>query len=105
VRWKPVPTIEEVAEAGDGREALKCIAKVLPTVVVMDIVMPRMDGMQRPTNQNTVSADCCGRTHPRAEGLQVVFHEKGVGLRSRGQPERRGGDCMTRYKLGGMHGR
>jgi YesN/AraC family two-component response regulator len=40
-----VPTIEEVVEAGDGKEALRCIAKVLPTVVVMDIVMPRMDGI------------------------------------------------------------
>ena len=39
------PNIEVVGEAGDGEEALKCVAKALPTVVVMDIVMPKMDGI------------------------------------------------------------
>jgi CheY-like chemotaxis protein len=28
-----------------GAEAVACVAKVLPTVVVMDIVMPKMDGI------------------------------------------------------------
>jgi len=39
------PNIEVVGEAGDGEEALACIAKVQPTVVVMDIVLPKMDGI------------------------------------------------------------
>ena len=39
------PSIEVVGEASDGEEALECVAKVLPTVVVMDIVMPKMDGI------------------------------------------------------------
>jgi DNA-binding NarL/FixJ family response regulator len=34
-----------VGEASDGEEALECVAKVLPAVVVMDIVMPKMDGI------------------------------------------------------------
>jgi DNA-binding NarL/FixJ family response regulator len=34
-----------VGEASDGEEAVTCVAKVLPTVIVMDIVMPRMDGI------------------------------------------------------------
>jgi two-component system nitrate/nitrite response regulator NarL len=29
----------------DGQEAVACVAKVLPSVVVMDIVMPKMDGI------------------------------------------------------------
>ena len=37
--------IEVVGEASDGAEAVACVAKVLPTVVVMDIVMPKMDGI------------------------------------------------------------
>jgi hypothetical protein len=56
--------------------------------------------LQRPTNQDTVSADCCRRTHGRAEGLQVVSHEKGVGLLSRGQLER-GGRLYDAIQTGG----
>jgi CheY-like chemotaxis protein len=39
------PCIEVVDEAGDGEEAVACVAKVLPAVVVIDIVMPKMDGI------------------------------------------------------------
>jgi DNA-binding NarL/FixJ family response regulator len=39
------PNVEVVGEASDGEEALECVAKVLPAVVVMDIVMPKMDGI------------------------------------------------------------
>ena len=39
------PGIEMVGEASDGAEVLACIEKVQPTVVVMDIVMPKMDGI------------------------------------------------------------
>ena len=38
--------IEVVAEAGDGREALALIAEHRPDVVLMDIRMPRMDGLE-----------------------------------------------------------
>jgi DNA-binding NarL/FixJ family response regulator len=37
--------IEVVGEAGDGKEALECVEKAQPTVVVMDIIMPIMDGI------------------------------------------------------------
>ena len=39
------PGIEVVGEASDGEEVLACIEKIRPTVVVMDIVMPKMDGI------------------------------------------------------------
>ena len=39
------PSIEVVGEASDGEEARACIEKVQPTVVVMDLVMPKMDGI------------------------------------------------------------
>ena len=39
------PSIEVVGEASDGEEAVACVPKVQPTVVVMDIVMPKMDGI------------------------------------------------------------
>lgn len=36
----------KVSEASDGQEALHLLDKVRPRVVVMDIAMPRMDGLE-----------------------------------------------------------
>ena len=35
-----------VVEAGDGEEALRLAQELRPEVVLMDIVMPRMDGLE-----------------------------------------------------------
>jgi len=39
-------SIEIVGEASDGRDALDLIARVTPHVVLMDIRMPRLDGLE-----------------------------------------------------------
>lgn len=41
-----LPDIEVVAEAGDGKEALQLIALHQPDVVLMDIAMPDMNGLE-----------------------------------------------------------
>jgi NarL family two-component system response regulator LiaR len=38
--------MEVVAEAGDGEEAVKLASKLKPDVVVMDIVMPKLNGIE-----------------------------------------------------------
>jgi DNA-binding NarL/FixJ family response regulator len=40
------PDLEVVGEAGDGLEAVELATRLLPDVVVMDVRMPRLDGVQ-----------------------------------------------------------
>ncbi|MBX3233578.1 MAG: response regulator transcription factor [Labilithrix sp.] len=40
-----VPDFEVVAEAGDGEEALQVIASCRPDIVLLDIRMPKLDGI------------------------------------------------------------
>ncbi len=41
-----IPGIEVVAEACDGREAVDMSTKARPAIVIMDIMMPNMDGIE-----------------------------------------------------------
>jgi NarL family two-component system response regulator LiaR len=40
------PDIEVVGEASDGREALEVVRDTLPDIVLMDLVMPHVDGVE-----------------------------------------------------------
>src|SRR5436189_4567672 len=40
------PDLEVVGEAGDGREAIEAVSTVSPEVVLMDIRMPNLDGIE-----------------------------------------------------------
>ena len=39
------PTCEVVGEAGDGLEAIRCAVRLKPGLVLLDLSMPRMDGL------------------------------------------------------------
>ncbi len=40
------PDLEIVGEAGDGREAIQCAERLKPDLIVTDLSMPRMNGME-----------------------------------------------------------
>ncbi len=39
------PNLEVVGEASDGQEAVRCVEKTKPRIILMDLSMPRMNGM------------------------------------------------------------
>ena len=40
------PDMEVIAEAGDGREALRLVRETSPNIVIMDVVMPELNGIE-----------------------------------------------------------
>jgi DNA-binding NarL/FixJ family response regulator len=64
------PDLEVVAEAGDGREAVSALGKVRADVVLMDVRMPGMDGIEATTRLlDTAAAQPNGSDRA---GLKVV---------------------------------
>ncbi len=42
----PIPNLEIVGEVEDGHEAIRCIEKLKPNLILMDLSMPRVNGME-----------------------------------------------------------
>jgi len=55
---KPQPDMIVVAQAGDGVEALAEIKEALPDVVLLDLRMPRMDGLGVLAEMNALRLPC-----------------------------------------------
>ncbi len=52
-----IPDIEMVGEAANGREAVTRVADINPDVVLMDLVMPEMDGIEATRQIKAVQPD------------------------------------------------
>ncbi len=61
------PDIEVVGEAGDGRQAIDLVGKLRPHVVIMDLTMPGMGGIEA-TKQ-------VKEHHPAVNVLALTMHE------------------------------
>lgn len=67
------PDIEIVGEAGNGREAIEQSAQTRPDVIVMDIAMPELNGIEA-TRRLSASA-------PRTRVLALSMHRDSVYVR------------------------
>jgi len=61
------PGMEVVGEARDGTEALRLVPEIRPDIVLMDITMPQMDGLEA---TKRIKATC-----PEALVLTLTVHE------------------------------
>jgi PAS domain S-box-containing protein len=61
--------IELVGEAGDGQEAVELANRLRPDVIVMDVSMPRMDGIHATRH--------ILQSHPGARIIGLSMHEQG----------------------------
>src|SRR5688572_19862953 len=52
---RPYSEVDIVAEATDGEDAVIKVAQLQPDVVIMDIIMPRLDGIAAARQIHTVS--------------------------------------------------
>jgi DNA-binding NarL/FixJ family response regulator len=69
--------LEVVGEAGDGGEAVRVVEEARPDVVLMDIRMPRTDGIES-TERIVAAADAAGRMPPRILVLTTFDLDEGA---------------------------
>ena len=61
------PNFEIVGEAEDGREAIKCVEKFRPDLILTDLSMPRMNGME--------AIEEIKRQSPKTKVLVLTVHK------------------------------
>lgn len=67
------PDMEIIGEAGNGREAVELAEKLQPDVVIMDVTMPELNGIEATRRLSTVS--------PRTRVLALSMHKDAVYVR------------------------
>ncbi len=88
-RFQLEPDIEVVGEASTGREALTLAQALMPDVVLMDIEMPEMDGIEATTTLSrvvpkarvvilSIHNDAKTRGRAQAAGAVACVEKRGV---------------------------
>jgi two-component system, cell cycle sensor histidine kinase and response regulator CckA len=66
------PDLEVIGEAGDGQEALELLEKTQPDIILLDIQMPRLSGLE--------AANKIKRRYPQVKILILTMHTEEVYL-------------------------
>jgi two-component system cell cycle sensor histidine kinase/response regulator CckA len=66
------PGLEVIGEAGDGQEALELLEKTQPDLILLDIQMPRLSGLE--------AAQEVKRRYPQVKVLLLTMHKEAVYL-------------------------
>jgi two-component system, NarL family, response regulator NreC len=66
------PDLEVIGEAGDGQEALELLEKTQPDLILLDIQMPRLSGLE--------AAHKIKRRYPQVKILILTMHTEDVYL-------------------------
>lgn len=85
----PVPHLEIVGEAGDGEEAIALVRELSPDVVLMDVNMPRMSGLEATARLRTLAPDVkvlALTIHDRAEYTLQLMHSGASGCVTKDSP-------------------
>ena len=73
--------IEIVCEAGNGREAVDCVKRLQPDVLVMDIQMPVLDGFEAAKQINDLSVPTRVILMSTNRGIFIAREAAAVGAR------------------------
>lgn len=74
------PDLEVVGEAADGRDAIRCTVDTVPDLVLLDLSMPRMDGMDaiREIRRSSPSTKILALTVHKAEEYVLAALQAGA---------------------------
>ena len=96
--------IEIIAEAADGKQAVEEARRLRPDVIVMDISMPKMNGIEaaRAIHAELPDIRIIGLSmHEDADGVDAMLNAGAVAVPDQGRPVRRPHRRHPRPALGG----
>ncbi len=98
--------IQVVGEAGDGHEAVRLAQRFKPEVIVMDLAMPRLDGLdatKQITSEGLASKVLVLTMHANEEYAVRVLQAGARGLLGKGVPGREVLEAIRKVAAGGIY--
>ena len=76
------PDMQVVALASNGKEAIECFYKACPDIILMDLRMPVIDGIEASRRISRMSEQVCIIALTNYEGNQEVKRAREAGMRA-----------------------
>jgi DNA-binding NarL/FixJ family response regulator len=88
------PEWEICGEAGDGKQAIEAVQRLKPDVVILDITMPVMSGLQAAPQIAKLSRDCCILIFTMHESERIASDVRAAGAHGYVQKSQAGRDLV-----------